>query len=117
MLAAFREDRLMLEREAEAVFDHKFAQTERNPIVREVNALYQKQRMQQCRARLLARPLEQVPSREILSQVGRGELAVFDPGGPSPLTHDELRERLDGAAMVNVRRYWQYALLAGGDAA
>jgi phenylpropionate dioxygenase-like ring-hydroxylating dioxygenase large terminal subunit len=112
MLAAFGEDRLMLEHEAEAVFDRGAPQTERNPIVREVEALFRNRVVALCRSRLPSLPVQELPARDVLAQVGRGELAVFDPEDPSPLTHDELARRCAGAPTVRLHRQWAHALLS-----
>ncbi len=112
MLSAFSEDRVMLEHEAEAVFDRGVPQTERNPFVREVEALFQRRVVATCRSRLPALPVHTLPSEELLRQVALGELAVFDPEAPSPLTREELAHRLSGLPAVGVHRQWGYALLA-----
>lgn len=112
MLAAFGQDRRMLEKEAEAVFDHRFPQTERNPLVREVEASLRRRLVAQSLARLPTLPVQSLPVPEVLSLVARGELAVFDPEVPSPMTHEELTHRLSGHSTARVHRDWTCALIA-----
>jgi nitrite reductase/ring-hydroxylating ferredoxin subunit len=112
MLAAFGEDRLMLEHEATAVFEHGAPQTERNPIVREVEALFRRRVVATCRRRLPLLPAREWPTPEVLGEVRRGELAVIDPEAPSPLTHEELSHLLAGKPAVRMHRLWGHALLA-----
>ncbi|HEY1186625.1 MAG TPA: Rieske 2Fe-2S domain-containing protein [Gemmata sp.] len=112
MLAAFRQDRLMLEHEAEAVFERGFRQTERNPLVRAVEASLRARLVAQCLDRLPSMPVQTLTAQEVSGLVGRGELAVFDPEALSPLTQEELAHRLGSSATVRVHRDWACALLA-----
>ncbi len=111
ILAAFREDKLMLEHEADVVFNRRFPQTERNSIVRDVQSLYQKQLVAKFRTRLAGLPIQERPTPEILGEVERGELAVVHPDHESPMTHEELRQLFGTAPTVRLHCYWQYALL------
>lgn len=112
MLAAFREDRLMMEHEAEAVFVHNASQTERNPIVREVQARIQHQVVEMWRSWLRVMPIEELSSKVALRLVESGEMAVIDLEAPSPLTPAELVGRFGGTHVIRVHRHGQHALLA-----
>jgi len=112
MLNAFKQDKLVLEAEAKAVFDDNFAQTERNPMVREVGALWGRQLLAESRRRLALLPVQSLPARDVLSQVARRELAVIEEGRTWPLTEAELAQRLNGQSCVRMHRDWAHALLA-----